>query len=382
MEKDKKKHTGTFVVHVSHCDNATWQGEVTWAEANKSTDFQFKAYLEDEEDRNQEPVQYNAIPEGTPYRVKKNDSLTDEVRYVGKHNIFTLKAGESAVFEGIDSGLRFYAEEVGILSDQFDKVDITDWEVTYHDLNGNLVGTSEGKVPEQTKTYLARSGVKTAGNAARVEFKNTCNVNNLRKLRITKKMNGLSTTDKFSFQVYLTGQNRQFMGKTEVKGYTGTITLTKYAEDGKTILKGAEFKLYKATKDKVKEENSGVSALRFIKLGDGIYKLALADNEATSTDTLVAVNGTLTVKGLDEGTYWFEETKAPEGYSINVDGASATIKESKDKNVTVPTSLKDTKLSALPSTGGIGTTIFTIAGCLIMVTAAGLFFASRKRTNK
>ena len=176
-----------------------------------STDFQFKAYLEDEEDRNQNPVQYNAIPEGTPYRVKKNDSLTDEVRYVGENNIFTLKAGESAVFEGIDSGLQFYAEEVGILSDQFDKVDITDWEVTYHDLNGALVGTSKDKVPEQTKTYLARSEEKTAGNAARVEFKNTCNVNNLRKLRITKKMNGLSTTDKFSFQVYLTGQNRQFI---------------------------------------------------------------------------------------------------------------------------------------------------------------------------
>ena len=176
-----------------------------------SADFQFKAYLEDEEDRNQDPVQYNAIPEGTPYRVKKNDFLTDEVRYVGENNIFTLKAGESAVFEGIDSGLRFYAEEVGILSDQFDKVDITDWEVTYHDLDGNPVGTSEGKVSKETKTYLARSEEKTAGNAARVEFKNTCNVKNLRKLRITKKMNGLSTTDKFSFQVYLTGQNRQFI---------------------------------------------------------------------------------------------------------------------------------------------------------------------------
>ena len=90
---------------------------------------------------------------------------------MGKHNIFTLKAGESAVFEGIDSGLRFYAEEVGILSDQFDKVDITNWKVTYHDLNGNPVGTSEGKVSKNTKTYLARSEVKTAGNAARVEFK-------------------------------------------------------------------------------------------------------------------------------------------------------------------------------------------------------------------
>ena len=176
-----------------------------------STDFQFKAYLEDEEDRNQNPVQYNAIPEGTPYRVKKNDSFTGEVRYVGEHNIFTLKAGESAVFEGIDSGLRFYAEEVGILSDQFDKVDITDWKVTYHDLNGNLVETSEGKVSKETKTYLARSEVKTAGNAARVEFKNTCNAKNLNKLKITKQMNGLSTTDKFSFEVYLTGQNGQFI---------------------------------------------------------------------------------------------------------------------------------------------------------------------------
>lgn len=176
-----------------------------------STDFQFKAYLEDEEDRNQELVQYNAIPEGTPYRVKKNDSLTDEVRYVGANNIFTLKAGESAVFEGIDSGLRFYAEEVGILSDQFDKVDITDWEVTYHDLNGKLVETSNGKVPEQTETYLAQSEEKTAGNAARVEFKNTCNAKNLNKLKITKQMNGLPTTDKFSFEVYLTGQNGQFI---------------------------------------------------------------------------------------------------------------------------------------------------------------------------
>lgn len=169
------------------------------------------------------------------------------------------------------------------------------------------------------------------------------------------------------------------MGNTEVKGYTGTIKLTKYAENGTTVLKGAEFKLYKGSKTDVKEKN--IEALKFVKISDDVYKLAL-DTDEDKTSTLVSKNGVLTVKGLDEGEYWFEETKAPEGYSINTNGATATITENKTQNVTVNASLTDTKLSALPSTGGIGTTIFTIAGCLIMVTAAGLFFASRKRTNK
>ena len=44
--------------------------------------------------------------------------------------------------------------------------------------------------------------------------------------------------------------------------------------------------------------------------------------------------------------------------------------------------MRDTKLSALPSTGGIGTTIFTIGGCVVMIAAAGLFFATRKKSAK
>ena len=45
--------------------------------------------------------------------------------------------------------------------------------------------------------------------------------------------------------------------------------------------------------------------------------------------------------------------------------------------------MTDTKLTALPlpGTGGMGTTLFTIAGCVIMISAAGLFFATRKKAN-
>lgn len=43
------------------------------------------------------------------------------------------------------------------------------------------------------------------------------------------------------------------------------------------------------------------------------------------------------------------------------------------------TSIPNTKLSTLPGTGGIGTTIFTVGGCAIMIAAAALFFAGRRR---
>lgn len=46
------------------------------------------------------------------------------------------------------------------------------------------------------------------------------------------------------------------------------------------------------------------------------------------------------------------------------------------------TSIPNTKLSTLPGTGGIGTTIFTVGGCAIMVVAAGLFIASRKKAEQ
>ena len=42
----------------------------------------------------------------------------------------------------------------------------------------------------------------------------------------------------------------------------------------------------------------------------------------------------------------------------------------------------NTKITELPSTGGIGTTIFTIVGCGIMIAAAALFFASRRKENR
>lgn len=84
-----------------------------------------------------------------------------------------------------------------------------------------------------------------------------------------------------------------------------------------------------------------------------------------------------------------KETTAPDGYSLNTETKNFEIKlvagkdkaESETDIINGVNTINDTKLSALPSTGGIGTTIFTIAGCVIMIAAAGLFFASRKKSD-
>ena len=157
------------------------------------------------------------------------------------------------------------------------------------------------------------------------------------------------------------------------ESYTGAAKLTKYGEDDNTKLAGAKFNVYKDT-DKT-------AMLKFTKTAvEGVY---VYDPVNGSADIVTAADGTVTVEGLDLGTYWFKEVEPPKDYSINTTDVSATITEkntTKEETLTpATTSMTDTKLSALPSTGGIGTTIFTVVGVLIMIAAAAMFFVSRRK---
>ena len=160
-----------------------------------------------------------------------------------------------------------------------------------------------------------------------------------------------------------------------VKLFTGEITLLKYGDsDEANVLKDAEFEV---SKDKA------ATPLKFKLQENGNYRYA-PDAEDASTVVKTNAEGKIVVEGLNVGTYHFKETKAPEGYSINTDGKDITLTQTGVATAIVKASdkLNDTKLNALPSTGGIGTTIFTIGGCAIMIVAAGLFFATRRKTQK
>ena len=202
-----------------------------------------------------------------------------------------------------------------------------------------------------------------------------------------------------------TANGKYTVAKVEAAPVTFTVKKVDAADnkENKTGLEGAEFQLYIASAEGVKD---AVKLTLNDKNNTEVWALSLGNNQKKTT----AADGTATFKGLDaDKTYFVLETKAPAGFSLNdkaiqLTGASVTMGATTSRDVkaedgitvlyteeTTPVSdvtdfnseeYTDTKLSALPSTGGIGTTIFTIAGCLIMVTAAGLFFASRKKSNK
>ena len=163
--------------------------------------------------------------------------------------------------------------------------------------------------------------------------------------------------------------------------YEGAITLTKTnayeKESEKKLLAGAGFNVL--DKDK--------NVLKFVDKGNNNYVLAKDQTVTTGvvTEVVTGANGQLVVKGLDKGKYQFKEVTAPDGYSINETNSSATLTISGDKataEFTADTDMRDTEVGALPETGGIGTTIFTVGGCAIMVVAAALFFMNKKKHEK
>lgn len=170
-----------------------------------------------------------------------------------------------------------------------------------------------------------------------------------------------------------------------VQGHTGDIILTKYASDDNNDhlednakLAGAKFEVYPVTVGEDEIGNVGKTPLEFVMKEDGIYTPALEEDKNKVTEIETVEGGTVTIEGLGNGKYHFKETVAPDGYTVNEEGV--TVEVVKDEKDTVAYgNVIDTKLSSLPSTGGIGTTIFTIGGCVIMVAAAGLYFSTRKK---
>lgn len=166
--------------------------------------------------------------------------------------------------------------------------------------------------------------------------------------------------------------------KDDAKVYTYGIKITKVdSDDGDKLLPGAEFT--------VSLSENGSDPIHFVN-EDGIYRKAVTENETDAVQTVIvgaeggANEGKLTLAGLDAGTYYLTETKAPDGYNklgspvkitiTDTDPADGIVNDGADgangADGYVEQRVENSDGFQLPTTGGIGTVLFTAGGVLLM----------------
>lgn len=113
-------------------------------------------------------------------------------------------------------------------------------------------------------------------------------------------------------------------------------------------------------------------------LGGAEFTLTKRNDEAFGTKNLTSgPNGTVSLDGLDAGTYILTETKAPDGYVCNSDPQTIVIDE--DHNTIAYVVTVNFANAPIPHTGGMGTTMFSIVGGALIATAGVIFVISRKK---
>ena len=274
----------------------------------------------------------------------------------------------------------------GITFDKLDTVEITNGDGSTPQVINNY--TLDPNNP-QSSFKLSIDDVKTCvpdlNKGATITVTYTAHLNEKAYVNIA----GGSTSN--INKVYLTYSNNpkdeSSIGKTPestpVYVYTYQLNNTKYHDDDNpnNVLAGAGFRLYsdEACHDedeiKLKMNDDGTYSRDFSTEGKGVEMISGQD-------------GQFNVKGLDAGTYYLKETKTPDGYSA-CDNKEIVISATHDVNhVSLSGNLSTTIINkkaggiTLPSTGGIGTTIFYVVGGGLMVAAIVLLVTKKRMENK
>ena len=180
--------------------------------------------------------------------------------------------------------------------------------------------------------------------------------------------------------------------KTTVYAYTGKLTVIKEGPN-KEALEGAEFVVLRYVGEKTEYALIDTTG----KLTGWTEKKEDATRLVTKTVNGVASASAFGFDVADEdengnlvmNTYYFEETKAPDTYTIDPEikeakfnGTVSVDQKSANEVFEGEATFVDAAVIRLPFTGGMGTTIFTVLGVAIMAIAAALFFASKRKASK
>ncbi len=184
---------------------------------------------------------------------------------------------------------------------------------------------------------------------------------------------------------YVNSVNFEFYEESDIPVvYTGGLNLLKVdARDSSVTLSGAAFELYRAaTPDEIASNDP-----RLIEIADvvgKVIKVSFFNNREMQGDKVTTAtsgeDGKVSFYGLSYGKYFLTETTAPSGYNLLGKTIELTVNESShnDDKVII---IENTTGNVLPSTGGVGTTVFIVTGISVMSIAA-IFLCIDKRRRQ
>ena len=170
--------------------------------------------------------------------------------------------------------------------------------------------------------------------------------------------------------------------------YVWKMNIVKYTMEQETEKKlaGATFQLSR--------DEAGAQVIKLVKVDDTTYRLALPTETEGVVDTITTgETGELVINGLADGTYYLTETKAPRGYNLLREPVKVTIGHKDANGKLTETSfvadqtetdtsgvvkVENNAGAELPSTGGIGTTVFYVLGSA-MALGAVILLVTKKR---
>lgn len=233
--------------------------------------------------------------------------------------------------------------------------------------NYTLTPTENGFTLELPETYVS---TLTKGTTIMVTYNATLNKDAV--------IDGDGNTN----EVKLGYGNQQNTVPSKVTTKSYQFDLVKVDGTTNKLLDGAEFKLYTA--------KDGGEPIKFVAV-EGGYRVANGD-ETGAVDT-IKVNGKVHISGLDKVNYWLDETHAPAGYNKLTERQEVKLSEG-SQNATLETGattwaegnggvvVKNNAGTVLPSTGGMGTTLFYVIGGGLMVAAVVLLVTKKRMEHK
>lgn len=263
-------------------------------------------------------------------------------------------------------------------------------------VDGTAVATAAYSTPTQTGNgftiqFVPAEMAAYAGKDLVIEYQATLNT----APADMKVGNENTATLTYSNNIIPTDTTNPNNGKTETTNditddatvYSFAIEINKTGEDGTTALSDVTFEMYKkvatGTTGALTEAEYEAAGLSDPGTGNAWLKV---NGTTLTTDG----NGQATQTGLANGTYYLVETKTNEGYNllskpleveVNVEyiDSQGNYVAVTDDTATVNVNIKNSKGFTLPITGGAGTLIFTLIGCVLVGGGAIILFRLKKK---